>query len=122
MSAWVPLMEYAVNKGVSISTLRRYIKLQKVKYRIEGGKYFLWDDEGASRFAYPIPEASLSESHPASSHYLASALQPSLDESATLQRIKRLESSLQAAQEEISELKMLVSLYEDQLHTRARTL
>jgi len=106
-------MDYAVKKGVSISTLRRYIKLQKVKYRIDGGKYLLWDDEAEARFAYP-PSPAVFNSQ--------SAQQPSLEEGAHLQRIKKLEASLQAAQEEISELKMLVSLYEDQLHSRPRTL
>ncbi len=121
MSAWVPLMDYAVKKGVSISTLRRYIKLQKVKYRIDGGKYLLWDDEAEARFAYPPSSSSSVHSSPAVFNSLP-VQQQSLEEGAYLQRIKKLEASLQAAQEEISELKMLVSLYEDQLHSRARTL
>lgn len=124
MSAWVPLMDYAVKKGVSISTLRRYIKLQKVKYRIDGGKYLLWDDEAEARFAYPpssVPAAS-SLLQPSTAFFNPSPAQPSLEEGAYLQRIKKLEANLQAAQEEISELKMLVSLYEDQLHSRTRTL
>jgi predicted site-specific integrase-resolvase len=42
---WIPLMEYAVKKGVSLSTLRRYIKSDKIQYRVENGRYFLLDVE-----------------------------------------------------------------------------
>ena len=45
MANWIPLIEYAMKKGVSLSTLRRYIKADKVRYRIEGGRYLLLDEE-----------------------------------------------------------------------------
>lgn len=41
---WVPLLEYAVKKGISISTLRRRIRANKIKYQLQEGKYFIFDD------------------------------------------------------------------------------
>ena len=79
---WVPLLDYAVNHGVSLSTLRRYIKSGKVQYRIEDGRYLL--------------------------------LQKSEDTIRTREPTK-LESDLMRAQEEITELKMLVALYEEKI-------
>ncbi len=40
---WLPLMEYAVKNSVSLSTLRRYIKANKVQYKIEDGRYLIFD-------------------------------------------------------------------------------
>lgn len=41
---WVPLVEYANRKGVSLSTLRRYIKAQQIRFKQDDGKYFIWDE------------------------------------------------------------------------------
>lgn len=41
---WRPLIEYATKKNISLSTLRRYIKADKVVYKIEQKRYLLWDD------------------------------------------------------------------------------
>lgn len=43
LDKWIPLMEYAMKKGISLSTLRRHIKAKKVKFKVEGGRYLLWD-------------------------------------------------------------------------------
>jgi hypothetical protein len=41
---WVPLIDYAIKKGVSMSTLRRQIKSHKLTYKIERGRYLVWDE------------------------------------------------------------------------------
>ncbi len=41
---WLSLMEYAMRNDVSLSTLRRHIKAQKVRYRSENGRYFIWQN------------------------------------------------------------------------------
>ena len=46
--AWIPLMEYAIKKGISLSTLRRHIKANKLTYKVENGRYLLWDEEADS--------------------------------------------------------------------------
>lgn len=35
-------MDYAMRAGVSLSTLRRHIKANKIQYKIENGKYLIW--------------------------------------------------------------------------------
>lgn len=41
---WVPLIQYAVQKGISISTLRRRIRANEIKYQLRNGRYFIYDD------------------------------------------------------------------------------
>ena len=38
---WIPIVDYAVLKSISTSTLRRYIKAKKIPYRIENGRYLI---------------------------------------------------------------------------------
>lgn len=100
--AWIPLMDYAMKNGVSLSTLRRHIKSKKVSFQIEGGRYLLWD-ENASPDAAAVPT---------SAQPLVPA--PNSDKANTLQAtVFELKSHLKKAQEEIAELKMLVALYEE---------
>jgi hypothetical protein len=85
-------MEYSVKKGISLSTLRRYIKARKVEFRIENGRYLLFD-ESADGASAPASGAR------------------SVDGSAAL--VSRLEQDLKRAREEIAELKTLIALYEE---------
>jgi hypothetical protein len=88
---WLPLMDYAIKRGISLSTLRRHIKANKVTYKVENGRYLLWDDGQSSSF-------------------------DELDETSTLQiALHKVEKDLQRAQEEIAELKMLIALYEEKI-------
>ena len=75
---WLPILDYAVLKGVSTSTLRRYIKAKKIQYKIENGRYLLLADAPKGRG-------------------------------------EELQQQLVQAQEQISELKMLVAIYEEKL-------
>lgn len=92
-SHWIPLMDYAMKNGVSLSTLRRHIKAGKLAHKSEHGKYFVLDEAFNDDF-----ESS------------ATPRSPSLEG-----RVTNLEIELTKAQEEIAELKMLVSLYEERL-------
>lgn len=38
---WLPITEYAIQRNKSISTIRRYIKANRVKHRLVNGKYFI---------------------------------------------------------------------------------
>lgn len=40
---WIPLVEFAAEKGVSLSTLRRYIKANKIKWKLVDGRYLVCD-------------------------------------------------------------------------------
>lgn len=91
---WIPLMDYAMQNGVSLSTLRRYIKAGKIQFKSEQGKYLILS------------------SQPASHDWLS----PNEFESDLIEgRVSNLEVELKKAQEEISELKMLVAIYEERL-------
>ena len=82
-------MEYSLAKGISLSTLRRYIKAGKVEFRVDHGRYLLFD-RGAS-------------APPASGQF------QSMSETTSL------EKELQRAREEIAELKTLIAFYEESL-------
>lgn len=38
---WLPLIEYSVKSGVSLSTIRRKIKSNSIQFRLEKGKYLI---------------------------------------------------------------------------------
>ncbi len=93
---WIPLMDYAMQNGVSLSTLRRYIKAGKVQFKSENGKYLILSSQ----------PASIDWLRPSEIDTAPSGIEV---------RVSGLEVELKKAQEEISELKMLVALYEERL-------
>ena len=103
---WIPLMDFAIKKGVSLSTLRRHIKANKIQYRVENGRYLLRDDDAPMVVAHTVPV-------PTPPPVPGSASAGSLDRASDRSQVARLEAELQKAREEIAELKMLVALYED---------
>ena len=38
---WVPLIEYSIKSGLSLSTIRRKIKSNSIPYRLDKGKYLI---------------------------------------------------------------------------------
>ena len=101
-----------MRRGVSLSTLRRYIKAKKIQFRIEAGRYLIFDDE-AARWAFPVAPRPAAETSAAGEQRSA---QPDARGGASLEGEKaRLERELKQARQEIAELKMLVALYEEQL-------
>jgi len=96
--SWIPLMEYSVKMGISLSTLRRYIKANKVQYRVENGRYLLLDTEAKGQPQIPREFIPQQVSAPAPTS-----------------NFQRLELDLRKAQEEITELKMLIALYEEKI-------
>lgn len=43
---WVPLIEYSIKSGLSLSTIRRKIKSKSIQYRLDKGKYLILFSEG----------------------------------------------------------------------------
>src|SRR3989344_578256 len=41
---WLALMDYSTKYKVSVSTLRRRIKAEDIKFRLDDGKYFIIDE------------------------------------------------------------------------------
>lgn len=44
MNTWLPLTDYSTKYKVSVSTLRRRIKTEDIRYRLDDGKYFIVDE------------------------------------------------------------------------------
>ncbi len=103
MGEWIPLMDYAMKKGVSLSTLRRHIKANKVQYRVEDGRYLLFVEQGD---AILTSRPAAAQPNPASVKLSAQS-----DDYLVLQ----LQAKLKKAQEEIVELKTLIAFYEESL-------
>jgi hypothetical protein len=49
---WLPITEFSVKSGMSLSTIRRKIKSNSIAYRLEKGKYFIFFGENKRN---PIP-------------------------------------------------------------------
>jgi hypothetical protein len=101
--SWRPLVEYSLKKGVSLSTLRRYIKAGKLQYRVENGRYLLFDGDSSGALA----AASGAVGAPLSAGTAPEATQLGSE-------TDRLRIELKRAREEIAELKTLIAFYEEQ--------
>ena len=96
---WLSVLEYAAFKKKSISTVRRYIKANRVKFKEENGKYFIW-----------------------TKNYSASK---SSDEKEALElkfENERLKKENIYLKEQISEMEMLVNIYENSKRESLPTL
>ncbi len=101
-------MEYAQRTGISLSTLRRYIKAQKIPFKTDAGKYYVrW--EGATANQTRVQEIQV-PAHVAQAISDLGNLQSS---------VRVLQTQLQKAHEEIAELKTLIALYEEKLPQRS---
>jgi hypothetical protein len=88
---WLSILEYANYKNKSISTVRRYIKANRVKYKDEQGKYYIFCKN------YQIDDTHKEQ------------LNLKLEN-------MRLAKENRVLKEELAELKMLVDLYEKGAH------
>jgi cell division protein FtsB len=81
---WLPIIEYANVKKTSISTIRRSIKAGHVKYKEENGKYLVWTKLNIEK------------------DLISSSLE-----------IELLKKEIKKLNEENNDLKMLLSIYEN---------
>lgn len=86
---WLSILEYAAFKKKSISTVRRYIKANRVKFKEDNGKYFIWTKNFNTR-----------------------ATQGDKDQLEIRFENERLKKENRQMKEELAEIKMLISLYE----------
>ena len=87
---WLSVLEFAAYKKKSISTVRRYIKASRVKFKEENGKYFIWTKNY-------IPNQTSQEKE-------------TLELKLELERLKKENIDIK---EELAETKMLIELYEN---------
>jgi len=88
---WLSVLEYASFKNKSISTVRRYIKANRVKFKEENGKYFIW----TKNFSENKSEEERN----------------SLEMKFEIERLKKENIFLK---DQVSEMQMLISIYESQ--------
>lgn len=110
--SWIPILDYAVLKGVSTSTLRRYIKAKKIPYKIENGRYLLLADAQMASQHSNAHRAGSATRHATTLQWDNASTQEGI---AVFTRVRELEEKLLHAEEQISELKMLVAIYEEKL-------
>ncbi len=61
---WLPLAEYSMKHKVSISTLRRRIKAEDIQYRLDDGKYFIFDTDPTATTTTTVEDRTFStEAH-----------------------------------------------------------
>ena len=87
---WLSILEFAAYKKKSISTVRRYIKANRVKHKEENGKYYIW----VKNF---VPDQT----------------QAQKDQLELKFEIERLRKENKDLKEELAEARMLIKLYED---------
>lgn len=93
---WLSITDYSEYRNISISTIRRYIKANRVKYKKEHGKYFIYvSDEN-----YQIRQQKREK-----------------DEFSTKMEIVELRTRIRELEEENNDLRMLVSIYESRTDT-----
>ena len=97
---WVPLVEFSVKKGISLSTLRRYIKANKIPWKLIEGRYLVMDDGTIHAPRNHDPDQNI-------------IVRRTPEISDIESRLKHLETELSAAHEEIAELKTLIAFYEE---------
>ena len=145
---WLPLTEYALRSGMSISTLRRKIKSNNIEYKMEEGRYLIRLDQeqeppvsggfasnDTSRLPVARPELSVAPPKPAlPDEGAVRALRSELDtvraemkqsgEEGSLRwraleaRVAGIAKKLDFFGEQMAELKMLVKIFEERLDGR----
>ncbi len=94
---WLSILEYADYRSISISTVRRYIKANRIKYQKTDGKYLIWvskDNVQKKKDSSKGPEKLNLE---------------------ILHEMERYKDEIKILKEENQDLRMLVDIYEKQL-------
>lgn len=91
---WLSITDYSVYRNISISTVRRYIKANRVKFKKESGKYLI---------------------HVSDENYTLRVNKKEKEELALKLELHELKDRIRLLEEENNDLKMLVQLYEGRL-------
>ncbi|PIK14302.1 hypothetical protein [Halobacteriovorax sp. JY17] len=95
---WLSISEYSQLRNISVSTVRRYIKSERVRFKKENGKFLIFmSEENYNKYE---------NRNGTEGELLKSKLE-----------IQELQLQLKSLQLENDELKMLVDLYEGQSNT-----
>lgn len=91
---WLSITDYSAYRNISISTVRRYIKSERVRFKKEDGKYFI---------------------HVSDENYTIRVNKKEREELSLKLQLHELKDRIRLLEEENNDLKMLVEIYESQL-------
>jgi len=131
---WLPLTEYSVRSGVSLSTIRRKIKSNAIPFRLEKGRYLILF-EGIPTIApqpQELPKRAIEKPRERSApapvdsardtagngtvRMISDAFEHALREKE--ERIRLLEQLNQELQDQVNELRLLVRVLEEKYEVR----
>ncbi len=91
---WLSITDYSAYRNISISTVRRYIKAERVKFKKEDGKYFI---------------------HVSDENFTIRVNKKEREELALRLEVHELKDRVRLLEEENNDLKMLIEIYEAKL-------
>lgn len=126
--SWLSLVDYSNKYKVSISTLRRKIKLNNIKFKLDAGKYFILEESEKAKDSGARPKASpsdVSEHTPKPTFFATPPVQedrrqappnsaPLIDElkKAYTLVLQEKEEQIRQLREEIADLRTLIKVLE----------
>lgn len=122
MTTWLPLTEYSSKYQVSISTLRRRIKTESIKFQFKDGRYLIFDEPQEHRPSL-MTMAPPKTTETASNFEAVSEEEPILNaanrllnelKKAYTQILQEKEEQILHLKEEVSDLKTLVRVLESE--------
>lgn len=90
---WLSIPEYSDYRGKSVSTVRRYIKANQVKYKLEEGKYYIF----VSKDNFSVKQ-NYKEKQEMQLRF----------------KLVELETRIKQLEEENNDLRMLIQIYEQE--------
>jgi len=115
---WLPLIEYSIKSGVSLSTIRRKIKSNSIPFRLEKGKYLIFFPEaGISEVKQPTIDASYNRKEVAP--FSPPAPKPAPTPAPFRQKLDRM---VGGAEDSDNAVRMLSEAYELALHEKDERL
>lgn len=105
---WLPLTEYSVKSGVSLSTIRRKIKSQSIRFKLEKGKYLIYF-EGSDPNLKGMQSSSAMPSEKPTTHHI----NIQIDE-----MVRTQQARIQQLEQEKEELAFLVTALEQKYGVR----
>ena len=144
---WLPLIEYSVKSGISLSTIRRKIKSNAIQYKLENGRYLIFSGQrkGIEQSTQSSPPATRHVAEPGQCQLAATAKTvgpcvpaesnvdtlPAVERSVSMvseafehalrekeKRVRLLETRNAELQERLEELRLLVQVLEEKYEVR----
>jgi len=121
---WLPLIEYSVKSGLSLSTIRRKIKSNTLSYRLERGRYLVLFSGMGAETPRPAPVLVKPVAPPMKAEHadenavrmVSEAFEHALREKE--ERLALLEKANKELEERLNELKLLVRVLEEKYEVR----